>query len=211
MWWGSENTRAYSDIHSSLNSSSNPAHHELDRRIVAFKNHDEAEAGWASGKFAVFAGISDQKYLVLYEWGERLKLLSSYRVMKKACIFNYYTVFAVQKFSPYKEFFSHYALQLVLTLIITKIPILSIVVLRFQEHGITQHLFMVVYQDKAWLNRFFYDHPRENSEPVALKFSSIIGALLVLFVGHVLSIGLFICELLTRNIIQNRRPISMYS
>lgn len=114
MLWGSENTRAYGDIHSSLQSSSNMAHHELDQRIVSFHNHDDAEAGWASGKFALFAGISNQKYLVFYEWNEQLKLLSSFRVMRKACIFNYYTVFALQKFSPYKELFSHYALQLVL-------------------------------------------------------------------------------------------------
>lgn len=112
LWWGSENTRAYGDLHASLEASSNPAHLELNRRIVAFKNHDEAEAGWASGKFGVFAGISNQKYLVLYEWNEQLRLHSSFRVMRKACIFNYYTGFALQKFSPYKELFSHYALQL---------------------------------------------------------------------------------------------------
>ncbi|XP_037050126.1 uncharacterized protein LOC119084312 [Bradysia coprophila] len=184
MWWGSENTRAYSDIHSSLNSSSNSAHHELDRRIVAFANHNDAETGWMSGKFGMFAGISEQKYLVFYEWGDRLQFLSSYRVMKKACIFNYYTVFALQKFSPYKELFSHYALQ-------------------FQEHGITQYWFMTVYRDKSGLNKFFYDHPMENNEPVALKVSSIIGALLVLFVSHILSIVIFICELTTKTIVRN--------
>lgn len=66
---------------------------------------------------------------------------------------------------------------------------------RFQEHGITQYWFMQVYRDQSWLNKFFDDHPKENSEPEALRFSSIIGALLVLFVSHILSFIVFICEL----------------
>lgn len=97
----------------SLTASSNPAYHELNRRILVFKNNDEAETGLASGKFGVYAGISNTKYFVTYDWNEKLHLVSSFRLMKKACIFDYYTVFALQKFSPYTELFSHYALQLV--------------------------------------------------------------------------------------------------
>lgn len=99
-------------MESSLDVSSNPAYHELHKRIIVFKNRYEAEKSLESGKFGVYAGITNAKYFVTYDWNEELNLLSSFRLMKKLCIFNFYTVFAFQKFSPYTELFSHYALQL---------------------------------------------------------------------------------------------------
>ncbi len=114
MFWGSQYSSGYDDIKSALNASSNPAHHELNRRILFFKNSDDARSALASERFGVFAGISNQKYFVTYEWNEWLDLLKSYRLMKKVCILNYYTGFAIQKFSPYKELINHYALQLVI-------------------------------------------------------------------------------------------------
>lgn len=111
MYWGSYHR--YADIQSSLTASSIPAYLELSRRISVFKNREEAEIGLASGKFGVYAGILMDKYIVTYDWNDQLNLLSSFRLMKKACIFDYYTAFAFQKFSPYTELFSHYALQLV--------------------------------------------------------------------------------------------------
>lgn len=111
MMWGSYHL--YADIKSGLNASSNPAYNELNRRIVVFKNHDDAKTGLASGKFGVNAGIANGKYFVTYDWNEQLNLLSSFRLMKRECIFNYYTVFALQKFSPYTELFSDFALRLV--------------------------------------------------------------------------------------------------
>lgn len=115
MFWGTlQSVDAYSDITISLNASANPAYHELLRRIIFFKNHNEADSGVATGKIGVYGGITNDKYFVTYnEWNQKLNLLSSFRLMKKACIFNYYTVFALQRFSPYTELFSHYALQLV--------------------------------------------------------------------------------------------------
>lgn len=111
MFWGTYHV--YADITSSLNLSSIQAYHDLNQRISVFKNHDEAEIGLASGKFGVYAGISNTKYFVTYDWNEQLHLLTSFRLMRKLCIFNFYTVFAFQKFSPYTELFSHYALLLV--------------------------------------------------------------------------------------------------
>lgn len=67
--------------------------------------------------------------------------------------------------------------------------------LRFQEFGITQFWFSHVYRDKAWLNTFLEDYPKESNEPVALHFASISGAFLVLFVCHIWSIIVFACEL----------------
>lgn len=96
---------------SSLNASAIPAYNELGRRIRIFSNVSNAETGLASGKFAVNAAISNEKYFVNHLWKNYLNLLSSFRLMKKVCIFNYYTVFALQKFSPYTELFSQYALQ----------------------------------------------------------------------------------------------------
>lgn len=111
MYWGSYHK--YPEVQESLIASSNPAYLELGRRILVFKNRDDAETGLASGKFGVYAGISHDKYFVTYDWNEQLNLLSSFRLMKKSCIFDYYTAFGFQKFSPYTELFSHYALQLV--------------------------------------------------------------------------------------------------
>ncbi|KAJ6643303.1 hypothetical protein Bhyg_08262, partial [Pseudolycoriella hygida] len=178
MLWGSHHS--YADFQSSLSASSNPAYHELNRRIVVFQNNDEAKAALASGKFGVYAGLSNDKYFVTYDWNEQLNLLSSFRLMRKACIFNYYTVFALQKFSPYTEIFSHYALQ-------------------FQEHGITQFWFSKVYRDKVWLNKFLENYPKENNEPTVLRFVGISGILLLLFVGHILSTVVFTYEIIFHN------------
>lgn len=109
MYWGTPH--AYTDISDALTATSNPAFHELNNRITVFKDKTDAEIGLASEKFGVYAGISNSKYFVTYDWNEQLNLLSSYRLMKRICIFNYYTVFALQKFSPYTEMFSHYVLQ----------------------------------------------------------------------------------------------------
>lgn len=96
---------------SSLNASSIPAYHELVDRIRIFKNVDEAALGLASGKFGVYAGISNFKYFESFVWTKYLKLIESFRLMKSVCVFEYYTIFALQKFSPYTELFSQYALQ----------------------------------------------------------------------------------------------------
>lgn len=113
MLWGSYHF--YANTKALLNKSSNPAYQELNRRISIFNNTDHAEISLASEKFGVYAGISNQKYFVTYDWNEQLKnALSTFRLMKKLCIFNFYTVFRLQRFSPYTELFSHYALQLVL-------------------------------------------------------------------------------------------------
>lgn len=109
MFWGSYHL--YEDFENSLKSSSNPAYHELLRRIKVFKDRSEAEAGLKSGRFGVYGGISNKKYFVTYDWNEQLRMLTSFRLMKKSCIFNYYSVFALQKFSPYTELFNHYALK----------------------------------------------------------------------------------------------------
>ncbi len=111
MYWGT--FHVYEDIVASLNASSIAAYGELNRRTFVFENSMDAETGLASGKFGVYAGITNGKYFVTYDWNEQLNLLASFRLMKKVCIFNYYTVFALQRFSPYTELFSQYALQLV--------------------------------------------------------------------------------------------------
>lgn len=96
---------------SSLKASSIPAYHELVRRIRVFSSVSNAEAALASRKFGVYIGISNYKYFEAFVWVKHLDLLESYRLMKSVCIFDYYTVFALQKFSPYTELFSQYALQ----------------------------------------------------------------------------------------------------
>lgn len=99
------------DSVSSLNASSNPSYHELGRRIRVFGSVPDAEAALASRKFGVKGSFTNKKYFVSFQWNKHLKLLKSFRLMKKICIFDYYTVFALQKFSPYTELFSRYAIQ----------------------------------------------------------------------------------------------------
>lgn len=110
MFWGA--FRKYNDVQALLNLSSIPAYRQLIQRISVFENIGAAETGLASGKFGIYAGISNGKYFVTYDWNKLLHLLSSFRMMKQICIFDYYTVFALQKFSPYTDLFSHYALLL---------------------------------------------------------------------------------------------------
>lgn len=109
MYWGSYHL--YEDLKNSLKLSADPAYQELLRRIKVFKDRSDAEAGLKTGRYGVYGGISNKKYFVTFDWNEQLRLLKSYRLMKKTCIFNYYSVFALQKFSPYTELFSNYALK----------------------------------------------------------------------------------------------------
>lgn len=69
---------------------------------------------------------------------------------------------------------------------------------RFQEHGITDFWFSTIYRDNAWMEKFFDDYPAESNEPQILQFSSISGALLVLFGSHMLSTTIFACELMVK-------------
>lgn len=103
----------YEDVEISLNSSTNKAYHEFHRRMRIFKDQSDIETSLKSGKYGVFGGITNRKYFLSYEWINQLNLLLSFRLAKKICIFDYYTVFALQKFSPYTELFSDYALRLV--------------------------------------------------------------------------------------------------
>lgn len=111
MFWATY--YVYDDFVASLNASSIEAYHELNKRITVFKDHSDSEVGLATGKFGVYAGISNDKYFVTYDWNDQLHLFANFRLMKRVCIFNSYTGFALQKFSPYTELFSHYALMLV--------------------------------------------------------------------------------------------------
>lgn len=103
----------YEDDNISLKASSNPADHEFQRRMKVFKDESDVEASLKSGKFGVHASISNNKYFASFDWIDRLHLFRTFRLMRKMCIFKYYSVFALQKFSPYTELFSDYALRLV--------------------------------------------------------------------------------------------------
>ncbi|KAJ6620122.1 Zinc finger protein [Pseudolycoriella hygida] len=175
MYFGS--FRIAPDLQSSLNASSIPSYHNLLKRFHVFASISDAETDLASRKFGIYAGIEYKKYFVSYSWIKHMNLISSFRLINKLCIFNYYTVFGLQKFSPYTELFSKYALQ-------------------FQEHGITDFWYDTIYRQKnISFDSFFEDYPRESKEPIALQFASISGAILVLLVSHTISIVVFVCEL----------------
>lgn len=109
MLWAS--LYSYEDADKSLNSSDNPDFHELLRRFVIIKDQNEVEVFLKSGKYGVYAGITNENYFVTYDWNDHLHLLKTFRLMKKVCIFNFYSVFALQKFSPYTELFSEHSLK----------------------------------------------------------------------------------------------------
>lgn len=109
MFWATYYT--YEDADKSLNASDNPAYHELLRRFVIVKDQNEAEVCLKTGKYGVYAGITSDNYMVTYDWNDQLHLLKTFRLMKKVCVFNFYSAFALQKFSPYTELFSEHALK----------------------------------------------------------------------------------------------------
>lgn len=108
MLWGRYGS--YDDVEATFKTSVNPAYRELIRRIVFFKDQNETEIGLKSGKYGVYGGFTNNKYLVTYDF-PNVSMLTSFRLMKRNCMFNYYLVFALQKFSPYTELFSDHALK----------------------------------------------------------------------------------------------------
>lgn len=108
MLWAAYNT--YDDLSNSLNASDNPAYREILRRFTIVKDLKDAEVCLKSGRYGVYAAITNENYFVTYEWNDQLELLKTFRLMKKMCVVNFYSAFALQKFSPYTELFSEYAL-----------------------------------------------------------------------------------------------------
>lgn len=108
MLWASLYT--YENAEKSLNASDNPSSHELLRRVTIVDRND-VEDCFKSGKYGVYAGVTNDNYFITYDWNDYLQLLETFRLMKKVCIFNFYSVFALQKFSPYTELFSEHALM----------------------------------------------------------------------------------------------------
>lgn len=102
----------------SLDLSSNPAYQELHKGVHIFKDVNDAQVRLKSGKCCVLGGVSRNKYLISYDWSTKLHLFTSFRLMKKVCILNYYSVFPLQKFSPYTDLFSEHALRYLLLSIV---------------------------------------------------------------------------------------------
>ncbi len=56
-----------------------------------------------------------------------------------------------------------------------------------------------MYRDKGWYETFFEDYPLPDNEPKALTTSSIIGALIVLFVICAIATVVFVLEVLNKS------------
>lgn len=67
---------------------------------------------------------------------------------------------------------------------------------RFQEHGISAFWHSVTYRDKRWFNTFVEDYPNESNEREPLNLARVSGALFILIIFHLLSIVVFIGELM---------------
>lgn len=153
--------------------------------------------------------------MISYDWSKELHLFTKFRLMKKVCVLNYYSIFPLQKFSPYTDLFSEHALRYLpfveklfqLRLQTKKRNFFFCLIFpRYQEHGFSEYWYSVIYRDYGWYETFFEDYPLPDNEPKALTTSSVIAALILLCVNTSVATVVFVLEVLYKK----RRMLKSY-
>lgn len=99
---------AYFDVSTMepLRSSVNADYRELGKRSIVYgDNVQYRRRVFTGGKCAIFEVRLTKTYISLLKFKDDLDLLSFFRPLK-TCIYNHYTGFAFQKYSPYTNLFN---------------------------------------------------------------------------------------------------------
>lgn len=60
-----------------------------------------------TGRYGTITSVLAKKYVINLDWLDKASIIAKFRLMKN-CIFNFFTVFAFKKHSPYTKLFNLY-------------------------------------------------------------------------------------------------------